>query len=85
LIFLSKKPRQKKNTLLPTLRPKILAKLNKFVDLPQPITPEKSSLDLKIDLIPLDDLEKTFDKLQIDSSVKKSQYFHGGATRAKKS
>lgn len=67
-----------------TLRPKILAKLNKFVDLPQPVTPKKPSLDLKIDSISLDDLEETFDKLQIDRSVEKSKCLLGGTTRAKK-
>jgi deoxyribodipyrimidine photo-lyase len=75
---------QKEEYSAATLRPKLLAKLNHFLDLPPQILPKKTSLDMEIGSVSLVDLEKTFAELQIDSSVGKSIYFQGGTVRAKK-
>ena len=75
---------QKEEYSAATLRPKLLAKLNQFLDLPPQILPKEPSVDMEIDSVSLVDLEKTFAELQIDRSVNKSEYFQGGTTRAKK-
>jgi deoxyribodipyrimidine photo-lyase len=75
---------QKEEYSAATLRPKLLAKLNQFLDLPPQILPKKPSLDMEIDSVPLANLEKMFADLQIDRSVNISKYFQGGTTRAKK-
>jgi len=75
---------QKEEYSAATLRPKLLAKLNQFIDLPPQILPKEPSVDMEIDSVSLVDLEKTFAELQIDRSVNKSEYFQGGTTRAKK-
>ncbi len=75
---------QKEEYSAATLRPKLLAKLNQFLDLPPQILPKQSSIDAETDSVSIVDLEKTLAKLQIDKSVEMSKYFHGGTTRAKK-
>ncbi len=75
---------QKEEYSAATFRPKLLAKLNQFLDLPPQISPKKPSLDMEIDSVSLVDLEKTFGELQVDRSVNKSENFHGGTSRAKK-
>ena len=75
---------QKEEYSAATLRPKLLTKLNQFLNLPPQTLPKKPSLDLEIDSVSLVDLEKAFEELQIDRSVDKSKYFQGGTTRAKK-
>ncbi len=75
---------QKEEYSAATLRPKLLAKLNHFLDLPPQLLPKKSSLDMEIDSVSFVDLEKTFAELQVDRSVDKSRYVRGGTTRAKK-
>jgi deoxyribodipyrimidine photo-lyase len=75
---------QKEEYSAATLRPKLLAKLNQFLDLPPQILPKKPSLEMTPDSVPIDDLEKTLAELPIDRSVSKSKYFQGGTTRAKK-
>jgi len=75
---------QKEEYSAATLRPKLLAKLNQFLNLPPETLPKKSSLDIKMDSISTSNLEKTLTKLQIDRSVERSDYFQGGTTRAKK-
>ena len=74
---------QKEEYSAATLRPKLLVKLNQFLDIPPQILPKKPSLDIEIDSVPLVDLEKTLAALQIDRSVNKSKYFQGGTTKAK--
>jgi deoxyribodipyrimidine photo-lyase len=75
---------QKEEYSAATLRPKLLAKLNQFLNLPPQILPKKPSLDIEIDSVSLVDLEKTLAALQVDRSVNKSKFLQGGTTRAKK-
>lgn len=75
---------QKEEYSAATLRPKLLAKLNQFLDLPPQILPKKPSLDMEIDSVSLVDSERTLAALQVDRSVNKSKFFQGGTTRAKK-
>ncbi len=67
-----------------TLRPKLLAKLNQFLNLPPQILPKKPSLNMQLDSVSSTNLGKTFAELQTDRSINKSKYFQGGTTRAKK-
>jgi deoxyribodipyrimidine photo-lyase len=75
---------QKEEYSAATFRPKLLSKLNQFLDLPSQILPKKSSIDLEFDSLSLFNLEKTLGDLAVDRSVNKSKYFQGGTTRAKK-
>jgi deoxyribodipyrimidine photo-lyase len=65
-----------------TLRPKILAKLNNYLELPPKTKPKKSSLKLNIDTLPLTDLTKALAGLKIEHTVDKAA-FSGGTARAK--
>ncbi len=67
-----------------TFRPKIKKKLNHYLF---PLTvnyPEVDSLHLNIDSLDINDIKKTIYLLNIDRSVRKVNYFHGGAREAKK-
>lgn len=66
-----------------TLRPKILAKLNYFLEMPSEIIPNKSSLNLELDTIEIDNADNIFSSFKIDNKVDKSGYFMGGSSKAK--
>lgn len=74
---------QKEEYSAATLRPKLLAKLNQFLDLPPIILPKIASLDMAISSFPFVDFENTFAALRIDRTVDKTKYFQGGTRRAK--
>jgi deoxyribodipyrimidine photo-lyase len=68
-----------------TLRPKLLAKLNDYLELPPKLSPKKPSIDMEpAKSVPTVDIEKIVAKLKIDKSINKSLQFHGGTTKAKK-
>lgn len=75
---------QKEEYSAATIRPKILSKLNNFLELPPDISPKKSSLKMELESIEISDLDKTISSLNIDKSVKKSDHFRGGTSQAKK-
>jgi len=75
---------QKEEYSAATLRPKLLSKLNQFLDLPPKILPKKPSLDIKMDFVSLTNFENTFIELKTDRTVDASKYIQGGTTRAKK-
>ncbi len=75
---------QKEEYSAATIRPKILSKLNNFLELPPEISPKKSSLKMELESIEISDLDKTISSLNIDKSVNKSDYFRGGTSQAKK-
>ena len=75
---------QKEEYSAATLRPKLLAKLNYFLDLPRDVQPNKSSMDLKIDTIDISEGQKIFSHMSIDRTVNRSKYFTGGTSQAKK-
>lgn len=74
---------QKEEYAAATLRPKLLAKLNYFLDLPAQITPIKSSMALKMDSIDITDFQKTLSNITSDKTVTISRYFSGGTSHAK--
>jgi len=67
-----------------TLRPKLLAKLNYFLELPTEATPNKSSLALEIDTTKILDIENAMSKIEADKTVDKSGFFVGGTSQANK-
>ncbi len=75
---------QKEEYSAATMRPKILSKLNNFLELPPEISPKKSSLKMELESIEISDLDKTISSLNIDKSVNKSDHFRGGTSQAKK-
>lgn len=75
---------QKEEYSAATIRPKILSKLNNFLELPPEISPKKSSLKMELESIEISDLDKTISSLNIDKSVNKSDHFRGGTSQAKK-
>ncbi len=75
---------QKEEYSAATMRPKILSKLNNFLELPPDISPKKSSLKMELESIEISDLDKTISSLNIDKSVNKSDHFRGGTSQAKK-
>jgi deoxyribodipyrimidine photo-lyase len=75
---------QKEEYSAATFRPKLLSKLDQFLDLPLGILPKRASLDLAIESVSLGNLQETMERLRIDKSVDRSKYFIGGTTRAKK-
>jgi deoxyribodipyrimidine photo-lyase len=54
---------QKEEYSAATLRPKLLAKLNYFLDLPGDVEPNKSSMDLKIDTMDIIEGQKIFSRM----------------------
>jgi deoxyribodipyrimidine photo-lyase len=74
---------QKEEYSAATLRPKLLAKLNQFLDLPPQVAPRRASLNIKMDSIALANLEETVLKLGVEKAPAKSKYFQGGTSRAK--
>jgi deoxyribodipyrimidine photo-lyase len=74
---------QKEEYAAATLRPKLLAKLNYFLDLPAHVAPIKSSMGLEIDSIDIKDLQKTVSHITIDKAVNRSIYYTGGTSQAK--
>ena len=75
---------QKEEYAAATLRPKLLAKLNYFLDLPAQVAPIKSSMGLEIDSIDIKDFQKTLSHITTDKTVNRSRYFAGGTSQAKK-
>jgi deoxyribodipyrimidine photo-lyase len=77
-----KEASQKEEYAAATLRPKILAKLNRYLELPPKIKPKKSSLKMNLPSLLLTDLDKALSGLKIEHSVGKAA-FTGGTARAK--
>ncbi|MFA7080730.1 MAG: deoxyribodipyrimidine photo-lyase [Candidatus Bathyarchaeia archaeon] len=67
-----------------TLRPKILSKLNYFLELPTAVALNRSSLNLEIDTINIDELEDVLSTIKVDKTVDKSPFFRGGTSQANK-
>ena len=67
-----------------TIRSKIKRKLNAFLVPLKEHEPIVDSLDLDFDSFDIDNLEEAISKLRIDKSVKRVDFFHGGAKEAKR-
>jgi deoxyribodipyrimidine photo-lyase len=66
-----------------TLRPKLLAKLNDFLDLPGTLSPNRSSMRLKLESVDISDTHEALSAMSIDRTINKSSYFVGGTSKAK--
>lgn len=75
---------QKEEYSAATLRPKINKKLDHYLILPKPNYPKKNSLSLNLDSLDIRNLERANADFSIDRTVKKTNYFHGGNSQAKK-
>jgi len=67
-----------------TLRPKLLGKLNYFLELPTETKPNKSSLALEIYTTKISDIDDLISKIEVDNGVDKSGFFVGGTSQANK-
>lgn len=68
-----------------TLRPKLSRQLPKFMELPAPVEAKKSSLDIPVQQLSLDHLEKALGSLRIQATPGGvSRFFRGGTSEAKK-
>ena len=68
-----------------TIRPRIQKQLDDYLKLPRAVKPRKSSLDLDLDGIGLDDIDAVLAGLKIDRSVPPvTTFFKGGTAEAKK-
>ncbi|MCW4025424.1 MAG: deoxyribodipyrimidine photo-lyase [Candidatus Bathyarchaeota archaeon] len=73
---------QKEEYTAATLRPKILAKLNNYLEVPPKLNPKKSSLKMNLPSLLLTDLDKALSGLKINRTVDKAP-FQGGTSKAK--
>jgi deoxyribodipyrimidine photo-lyase len=67
-----------------TIRPKIHQKLKRFLVPLKETDPVVDSLLLTFDSFKIDDVDKVLSRLQIDRSVRKVSYLHGGTEEARK-
>ena len=74
----------KENFSAGTFRPRITKQLDKYLVPLKQTMPKKDSLSLKIESIEIDDIDKVLSKLEIDTSVGRVEYFHGGTDEAKR-
>ena len=74
----------KENFSAGTFRPRITKQLERYLVPLRHTKPRKDSLSLKFSAFDVDDIDKALSKLDIDRSVPKSDYFHGGTSEAKK-
>jgi len=66
-----------------TIRPKLYRKIGDFLELPPQVKLKKSSLQLKLDSVSLDNPDKILEQLKINPTVNKSPIFRGGTSDAK--
>jgi deoxyribodipyrimidine photo-lyase len=67
-----------------TIRPKIHRKLEQFLVPLKETKPVADSLSLTFDSFKVEDVDKAVSELQIDKTVKKVNYLHGGTEEARK-
>ena len=73
----------KENFSAGTFRPRITKQLDRYLVPLRRTKPRVDSLDLRFPSFDIDDIDKALSKLDIDRSVPKSNYFHGGTSEAK--
>jgi deoxyribodipyrimidine photo-lyase len=74
----------KENFSAGTLRPRITRQLDRYLVQLRRSRAKVDSLDMKFPKFNIEDIDKALSKLDIDTSVPKSNYFRGGASEAKK-
>jgi len=74
----------KENFSAGTFRPRITKQLDRYMVQLRRNKLKVDSLDLKFSTFDIEDVDKALSKLDIDRSVPKSNYFHGGTSEANK-
>jgi deoxyribodipyrimidine photo-lyase len=67
-----------------TLRPKISKVIGRYLEPIGHNVPEKDSFNFGFSSFDIRDIKKAIYQLEIENTVKKSEFFHGGTTEAKK-